>query len=81
MSHSMNGDYRSLAEAVDGPRPESAGWIPGVDFDPGDPEEMEVMADVFDRERQDTITRLTRENDNLRRRVAELTDGDEGQLP
>lgn len=81
MSYSMNGDYRSLAEAVDGPRPESAGWVPGVDFDPGDAEEMEVMADVFDRERQDTITRLTRDNDRLRRVLAQLTGNDEGNLP
>lgn len=30
---------------------EGDGWIPGVDFDPHDPEEMEVMRLVWERER------------------------------
>lgn len=73
MSRSMTGDYRSLAEAVDGPAG-SPGWVPGEDFDPADPDGMEIMALVFEAERRTALTRLTQENEYLRRRVAELTE-------
>jgi hypothetical protein len=61
----VNGDYLSLAEAC-GEREHHAGWVAGVDFDPSDPEEMEVMHLVWDRERYDSIARLEAENARLR---------------
>lgn len=70
---SMNGDYLSLAEAC-GETTHHRGWVAGEDFDPSDPEEMDVMLLVWDRERHDTIERLERENAALRERLAELTE-------
>lgn len=64
----MCGDYTSLADAV-GETPSgsySGGWVAGVDWDPTDPDSAEVMGLVFAREREDTLTRLRRENDELR---------------
>lgn len=49
------------------------GWVPGVDFDPNDDDEMEIMRLVWDRDRHDRASRLERENQNLRARLAELT--------
>jgi hypothetical protein len=46
---SMNGDYLSLAEAC-GETTHHTGWVAGEDFDPSDPEEMEVMHLVWDRD-------------------------------
>lgn len=55
----------------------SPGWVPGVDFDPHDDEQMAVMREVWSREKADRATRLERENDRLRARIAELTGGEE----
>lgn len=41
-------------------------WIPGVDFDPHDHDEMEVMRVVWEKEHRDKIAQLERENDRLR---------------
>lgn len=42
------------------------GWVAGIDFDPHDPEEMEVMHLVWEKEKYDKIERLERENAQLR---------------
>jgi hypothetical protein len=70
---SMNGDYLSLAEAC-GETTHHTGWVAGEDFDPSDPEEMEAMHLVWDRERHETIARLEAENARLR----SLLYGEEG---
>jgi hypothetical protein len=73
----MTGDYRSMAEAAGEARvDDSPGWVPGVDFDPHNPDEMEVMREVWAREGATRTTRLERENDRLRTLVAELTGED-----
>jgi hypothetical protein len=43
----------------------------GVDFDSNDPDEMEVMHLVWDREKHDRMAQLERENERLRMRLAE----------
>jgi hypothetical protein len=48
------------------------GWTPGVDFDPHDEEEMQVMHLVWQREARDNAARLEAENNRLRERIAEL---------
>lgn len=74
----MTGGYRSMAQAAgEEPVDESPGWVPGVDFDPHDDEQMDVMREVWSREKADRATRLERENDRLRARIAELTGGEE----
>lgn len=43
------------------------GWCVGIDFDPYDPDEMEVMHLVWENEKFDRIRQLERENEMLRR--------------
>ena len=62
-----------MAEA-DGQYPTSLGWVPGVDFDPSDEDEMEVMTLVWGKEKADYTRRLERENEELRAQIAQLTD-------
>lgn len=50
----------------DNEAPRNEGWIPGVDFDPHDPDEMEVMHLVWDQEKYDRTRQLERENELLR---------------
>ena len=47
------------------------GWVPGVDFDPHDPDEMEIMKVVWEQEKYDRMARLERENRSLRERLAQ----------
>lgn len=42
------------------------GWVPGVDFDPSDQDEMEVMRLVWEKEKYDRMEQLERENRRLR---------------
>lgn len=42
------------------------GWVAGVDFDPSDPDEMEIMHAVFEKEKYDRISQLEQENARLR---------------
>lgn len=50
-------------------------WIPGVDFDPSDPDEMEIMRDVFERDAETgkdlEIKLLRRRNTTLSERLQE----------
>lgn len=80
---SMTGDYLTMAEAC-GEVERPSVWIPGEDFDPRDEFEMEVMHDVWERERFDEAAalerenqRLERENQRLRERVAALSGAEE----
>lgn len=41
-------------------------WTPGVDFDPHDDEEMEIMHLVWERDLHDKVQRLEKENLRLR---------------
>jgi hypothetical protein len=45
---------------------EGDGWIPGVDFDPHDSDEMEVMEHVWAQEKHDRMRQLEEENEMLR---------------
>lgn len=47
-----------------------SGWIPGVDFDPSDRDEMEVMRLVWEKEKYDRMAELERENRRLREELA-----------
>lgn len=57
--------------AGDAPIPAPA-FIPGVDFDPTDPEEREIIADVMARHRMEEDRRVERENGYLRAENARL---------
>lgn len=50
---------------------ESEGWAPGADFDPHDPDEMEIMAVVWEKEKYDRMSQLERENEQLRQQLDE----------
>lgn len=54
----------------------SNGWCPGIDFDPSDPDEMEVMQLVWEREKFDAMERLRRECEQLRERLAQYEGGE-----
>lgn len=70
---SFNGEYTSLADACGEGRDNAGrGWVAGIDFDPSDPEEMETMKLVWEREAYDTAERLRRENESLRNEIHEL---------
>ncbi|AEK10048.1 hypothetical protein FDH96_gp119 [Mycobacterium phage Rey] len=57
------------------------GWVAGIDFDPHDPEEMEVMSLVFEREKYDKIQQLERENEALRNVInGQLTEEQKDEL-
>ena len=56
------------------------GWVPGVDFDPHDPDEMEIMHVVWEGERLSAIERLEKENSRLRGIIAQMEEGDEPTL-
>lgn len=60
----------TLAQACGEAPVSSLGWVPGVDFDPHDEDEMETMRLVWERERYDRIAELERENAELRARLA-----------
>ncbi len=56
----------SMAQACgEAPTPDTA-WVPGVDFDPHDDEEMEVMREVWARDLHEKVARLEDENARLR---------------
>lgn len=76
MSEALTGGYSSLAEAA-GEYTPAVGWVPGVDFDPDDPEDMRAVELAWDREQAARVAELERENDDLRARVAELEGGDD----
>lgn len=50
----------------DGSYEPGAGWVAGVDFDPSDPDEMEVMHAVWEQEKHDRIRQLKSEKERLR---------------
>lgn len=53
------------------------GWVPGVDFDPTDDDDMDIMRLVWDRDRHDRADRLEAENRRLRARLADLEDAED----
>lgn len=46
------------------------GWVAGIDFDPSDQDEMEVMRVVWEKEKYDKIAALEREIEVLRRALS-----------
>lgn len=52
-------------------------WIPGENFDPDDPDEMEIMRGIWEGERETAIQRLERENTELRNRLEALEGQDD----
>jgi hypothetical protein len=55
----------------DGFYEQGGGWVAGVDFDPSDPDEMEIMHAVWDQEKHDKIRLLEDENERLRQALNE----------
>lgn len=55
----------------------SNGWVAGIDFDPHDEEEMEVMRVVWEREKYDRLAELERENVRLREALARYEEVEE----
>lgn len=41
-------------------------FVPGTDFDPSDPDEVELVLEASKRDRYDRMAALERENDRLR---------------
>jgi hypothetical protein len=78
MSSAFTGDYLSLAEACGEVEPKPRGWVPYEDFDPDDPDEMETVELVWERERHDAMAAKDREIARLRARLAEYEGGDPG---
>jgi hypothetical protein len=71
--------YMTMAQACGEAPILDTGWVPGVDFDPYDTDEMEVMDLVWQRERADSAAVVRRENTELRARLAAMDpdfDGD-----
>ncbi|QSM01182.1 hypothetical protein SEA_NANOSMITE_158 [Mycobacterium phage Nanosmite] len=57
------------------------GWVAGVDFDPSDPDEMEVMHAVWEKEKYDKMAQLERESELLRSVVdGQLTEGQRDEV-
>ena len=63
--------YLSMAQACGEVEPLPRGWVAGEDFDPDDPDEMDVMREVWERERIEARSRRERE---LERRNEALAD-------
>lgn len=63
MPHREDGYYES-----------GAGWVPGVDFDPSDRDEMEIMEVVWEKEKHDRIRELEDENARLRGQLEDRYD-------
>lgn len=51
----MNGGYSSLAEAVGEAPPPPLAFVAGVDFDPSDPEEVEIVRLAAERDYHDRM--------------------------
>lgn len=60
----------------DGYVPDTA-WIPGIDFNPHDSDEMEIMHVIWERERLDKMAQLERENATLRAQLESYQEGDQ----
>lgn len=69
MSSYLTGDYSSMAEAVGEGVRRGLAFTPGVDFDPTDREEVEIVLEASHRDYRD---RMGRENARLEQVNAEL---------
>jgi hypothetical protein len=78
MGSELTGDYGSLAEAAGEVEPKSPGWVPGKDFDPDDPEEMQTMELVWERERESALAAKDREIAGLRAKLEQYGGGNSG---
>lgn len=67
----MNGDYLSMAEACGEAEPRGLAFVPGVDFDPYDPDEVEAVQEAMARDAASRIDRLEAENARLRALLAD----------
>ncbi|WP_433716914.1 hypothetical protein ACQP2U_43645 (plasmid) [Nocardia sp. CA-084685] len=67
----MIGDYTSMAE-VDGQYRSPLTFTPGVDFDPYDPEEVEIVMEASEWSVAARMRHLEAENARLRAELAEL---------
>jgi hypothetical protein len=65
--------WADIQRMEDGVPFESPSFIPGVDFDPNDPDEVEIIGFVTENHAHDRITRLEKENAELRGQLAEIT--------
>lgn len=68
--------WGDIQRQEDGAEPAPLAFVAGIDFDPYDHDEVEIIKDVMDRHAGERADRLERENQRLRARLAELT-GDE----
>jgi len=53
---------------------DSIAWIPGENFDPHDPDEMEIMHHIWEGDRMRYMERLENENARLRGLVEEMNE-------
>ena len=72
----MNGGYASLAEAVGEAPPSPLSFAPGVDFDPHDPDEVEIVRMAAENDHHDrmraAVRQLTCQRDALLAALREL---------
>lgn len=66
----MVGEYMTYAQAVGEAPIGSPAFVAGVDFDPGDPEELEVVRLASSRHGIERIAHLEQENADLRNQLA-----------
>lgn len=66
----MVGDYLTMAQAVGEAPIGSPVFVAGIDFDPNDPDEVEVVKLASEQHRYDRISRLEEENRQLRSELA-----------
>lgn len=75
----MNGDmsWSDIQRRENGERIESPAFAPGVDFDPSDPEEVEIVKEASARHGSEKMAHLERENARLRSELARYQEGDD----
>ncbi|MFE5290176.1 hypothetical protein ACFRAQ_34855 [Nocardia sp. NPDC056611] len=72
----MNGDYQSMAEACGEAPRRAPTFVPGVDFDPYDEDDVEAVKLAMDRDLADRNRALAEENARLRALLGEEDDGE-----
>lgn len=73
----MPGEYMTMAQAVGEAPVGSPVFVAGIDFDPHDLDEVEVVKLASERHRYDRMRALEEENASLREEIAQLRGYDE----
>lgn len=66
-------EYMTMAQTDQPINDWDTAWVPGIDFDPYDDDDMEIMQLVWERDKHSRLQNLERANQQLRERLSELT--------